>query len=469
MSIEESSDSRANPNFKTAWWTPRLAGPVIAAAVVRLGFLALLVARFGLDSLFQSDTTSYLEPGRNLLLHGQFMADGVPDLVRTPGYSLFLALTSLAGFPAAALANLFLFVFCVILVWKLGRTVCKDERIALAAAWLFAFEPISISQSGFLLSDALFMALLLLAMERLAVFLRERHLRALALAGIWLAAATFVRPISYYLPIALALGVFLVLVRVPGLRWKAPAVLLISVLPWLAAWQIRNWAETGYKGFCSATEINLYFQIASGVTSQVEQRPFLEVRKNLGYLDFGSNSGQSYLFPPYLALHPEQVGWTQGQRLAFMHSEAVRVIHAHSGIYLRTSLLSLFRTVANPGDRYYDPYLFPETSRRAGSQARDEQKRFAIRPIKQSIPETGVTILFAVALLLIYLLAVRGVFRCGIQNACMWLLLGTSIYFIAVTGAGEEPGGNPRYRLPIMPAVCILAAAGLPRRKAIAR
>jgi len=38
-------------------------------------------------------------------------------------------------------------------------------------------------------------------MERLAEFLRGHRLRVLAAAGLWLAAATFVRPIAYYLPL----------------------------------------------------------------------------------------------------------------------------------------------------------------------------------------------------------------------------------------------------------------------------
>jgi 4-amino-4-deoxy-L-arabinose transferase-like glycosyltransferase len=188
-----------DPSFKTEWWTPRLAGPVIAAAVVRLALLAATLVRSGSGALLQTDTDSYLEPGRNLLLHGRFFADGVPDLLRTPGYSLFLAITSLAGLPAAALANVILSVFSVILVWKLGRTVFGDNRIALGAAWIFAFEPISVTWSCILMSETLFLALLLLSLERLAVFLRGRRLPVLAVSGLWLARGNLC-PSGYLLP-----------------------------------------------------------------------------------------------------------------------------------------------------------------------------------------------------------------------------------------------------------------------------
>src|SRR5271166_949982 len=245
MSVESRGPS-ANRCSENEWWSPRLAGPLIAAAIVRLTLLAVTLARAGTSALFSPDTAGYLEPGRNLLLHGRFVAEGAPDVFRTPGYALFLAVTSLAGMPAAALANVIVSAFSVILVWRLGRAVSDDGRIALGAAWIFAFEPLSVVSSTLLLSETLFLAFFLLSMERLATFLRGQRLPVLVVAGLWLAAATFVRPVTYYLPVMLAAGLFLALVRVPRLRWKAPALLLLSVLPLQAAWQIRNWAETGY-------------------------------------------------------------------------------------------------------------------------------------------------------------------------------------------------------------------------------
>ncbi len=476
----ESIHSPAESNFAAGWWTPRLAGPVIAAAVLRFTLLAISLVRFGANSLIYSDTPSYLEPGRNLLLHGRFFADGVPDIVRTPGYALFLAITSLAGLPAAAVANVILSVFSVMLVWRLGRVISDDYRVALGAAWIFAFEPVSLTYSAILLSDQLFLVLLLLSMERLAVFLRGHDLRVLAVSGLWLAAATFVRPVSYYLPFALALGLFLVLARIPdkrqrpvavapGLLWKAPAVLLIGVLPWLAAWQIRNWVETGYRGFSSAEEINLYFQNALGVTARVEQRPFLDVRKETGYVDFANNSGQIYIFPQYLAVHPEQAGWNQGQRLAFLRSQAIRIIREHYGVYLHTCLISVLRTVFIPGERSLDQLLFPDGSTVKTALTGEDQRRWTLIPSTLGHRVAIERAVFAIALLGVYLLAVWGAFRGGVGKAHLWMLLGMMLYFISVTAAGEEPGGNMRYRLPIMPIVCVLAAAGLRRTKILAR
>jgi hypothetical protein len=489
----ESAGSTASSSYAAGWWTPRLTGPVIAAALVRLALMASLIARFGTGALLQSDTFSYLEPGRNLLLHGRFMADGVPDLVRTPGYPLFLAIVSLAGMTAAALANVILSVFSVILVWRLGRTAFGDERIALGAAWIFAFEPVSFTDSVVLISETLFLALFLLSMERLAEFLRGHRLRVLAAAGLWLAAATFVRPIAYYLPFALALGLFLVLAHIPslppqrqepvagdpglppqrqepvagdpGLRWKAPAVLLISVLPWLAAWQMRNWVETGYRGFSSITEINLYLDEAADVIANVEHRNFFDVGQELGNIGFTDNSGQFYLFPPYLARHPEQAGWSQGQRLAFMRSEALRIIRSHFGLYLHSCLVTTYKTLFDTGAGHIDALATQGAPVHISALLKNEGvERGAVRLAKVYPCLVVEKIAFAVFLLGLYWFAALGAVRCGMHNACLWLLLGTSLYFLAVTGAASAaPIAGGRFRLPVMPAVCILAAAGFRR------
>jgi hypothetical protein len=463
MSIEARGPA-ANRCSENEWWTRRLTGPLIAAAIVRLALLVVALARCGTNALISADTPSYLDPGRNLLLHGRFAANGAPDLLRTPGYPVFLALTSLAGLPAAALANVILSVLSVILVWKLGRSVFSDDRIALGAAWIFAFEPLSVANSVMLLSETLFLALFLLSMERIAEFLRGQRLRVLAAAGLWLAAATFVRPVSYYLPILLALGLFLVLVRVKGLRWKAPAVLLISVLPWLAAWQMRNLVETGYSGFSSAGDYNLYFIGSADVTARAEHRNFIDVRKESGFAGYANPSEQDYLCESYLARHPEQTGWGQAQRLTFMHSEALRVIRAHFGIYLRSYLASLSGLVINPGAGVYHRLLYPNGTGFADSLIAFKSPASGAIALARAYPWVAAEkAAFVVVLLGLYLLAVWGVIWSDMRNACLWLLLGTSLYFFAATAAAVGPEATARYRLPVMPAVCILAAAGIVR------
>jgi hypothetical protein len=313
-------------------------------------------------------------------------------------------------------------------------------------------------------------------MERQVEFLRENRLRVLAVAGLWLAAATLVRPVTYYLPVALALGFFLVFARVPGLspqrgsiagdpglRWKAPAVLLISVLPWLAAWQIRNYVETGYGGLSSITEVNLY-AIVTAVTANGEQQHWPDMHKDLGV----SDKQPDFHYQPYLAQYPEARGWSQVQCLTYMHSEAIRVIRAHHGFFLHGVLISFFETVFNPGAGWYDDLFSPENSTHNASIAIGQSPISRAISLAKAYPWiVAEKAAFEVVLLVLYLFAVRGVFRGDMRNAYKWLLLGTSLYFLIITAVAAGRETDAHYRLPVMPIVCIFAAAGFQRTKTI--
>ncbi|HXR39535.1 MAG TPA: hypothetical protein VN776_10605 [Terracidiphilus sp.] len=462
----------AGPNLdlglKNQWWTPRLAGPVVFAAVARFAFLAVALARTGTSAVLGTDTYSYLIPGRNLVLHGAFFADGVPALMRTPGYPLFLALTSLAGFTLAAVVNLILSLFCLVLIWRFARAVSADERIAVGAAWLLAIEPISSIFSVVLLSETLFVAFLLFGMERLAWFLRSHRLGVLAVGGFSLVAATFVRPVGYYLPIALAIGLVVVLARVKDLRWKAPVVLLITVLPWLAAWQIRNKVETGYSGFSSARELNLYTQNGVEVTAKLQHRNYFDVREEFGYAPFVEHSGQTYLSQPYVDRHREQAGWTQAQRIAFMGAEGKRIIRAHPGVYVRTCIQPLFAMVLDPGAGYFGRMLGLEGNQLSNGVAKEGAVRWAIFLVKTYPGLVALKLAFEAVLLALYLLALRGILRGSIRNPYLALMLGTVLYFVAVCAVAGGTGSDARYRIPIMPFVCVFAAAGPPGKKTAA-
>jgi hypothetical protein len=162
---------------------------------------------------------------------------------------------------------------------------------------------------------------------------------------------------------------------------------------------------------------------------------------------------------------------SQSQRLAFLHSEGARVIRAHPGVYLRLSLKSLFRTVFELGQGYMNHLVAPDdpawnaTSLTVG-KGLARQGMILVKAHPWIAAEKAA---FAIVMLGLYLLAARGVYCGGMRNACQWLLLGTSLYFLAIAGLGAGGAGSERYRLPVMPAVCIFAAAGVWRPKAVAR
>ena len=429
-----------------------IAAPLVFAALLRVGLMMVAFLLTGTRVMTQGDTASYLEPGWNLIHHGAFETAGLPETDRTPGYPIFAMLTGMAmgNVLLSAFAQIVLSLVSLLLARRIADRIFPDSRAGVIAAWLFAIEPLSITYTARLMPETLFVMLLLVCIECVLVFQKTARVRVLVIAGLVLAAATFVRPISYYLGFALALGVAVTAPRQRGLWWKAPAVLLVTFLPWLAAWQARNEIETGYSGFSSIVETNLYFFQSAEVSAELQQITLGAEQAKLGYPTEAD----------YLEAHPEQVGWSQTERLHFMRTQAVKVIASHPLLYFKThmvgvgvvaftpcatELLQLFR--AYPVDGAMPHRIINE------GVMLSLERLFVIHP-----EVTIVMALLEAFLLLLYLFAVWACLRSGVQNLGMWTIVLISAYFLMISGGAQAVG---RYRLPVMPLLCILAAGGI--------
>jgi hypothetical protein len=427
-----------------------LAAPLAVATVLRLTVWVAALERTGTRVLTAGDTASYLEPGRNLLLHGRFWTAGLPEIGRTPGYPLFLALVSGLGPAVASLAQVAVSVLCVVLVWRLVRAMGASERTAQGAAWLLAIESASTVYAARLLSETLFCAVLLLALEQMAGFVRTRELRRVAWSGVWLAAAIFVRPVAYYLPAVWAVGLVVICWSDRRIRWKAPALFLLATVPWMAAWQVRNRVETGYTGFSSVAVRNLYFYSAAEVEARVEGVSFSQMQRSFGYPDEAA----------YRASHPEQTEWSEAAKLAFMQQEAGRTLRAHWPEALRTQLAGSVVVIFTPCAAELLEMLGEDSGAAPARVVHSGPLRAAWQVARENPGNAVVMAAFEVWLLALYLLAVRELRRKRLQVPLVALLLGTAFYFVAVSGGVQAVG---RFRVPLMPMICVLAATGLVR------
>ena len=433
---------------------PDLIGPLVAATGFRLMLLAWTLARTGTAVITSGDTASYLLPGRSLLLAGRYATEMGPEIDRTPGYPLFLAMTSLPGVVWAVVLQVVVSVLSVYVVARVALRLFAGyknaSKIAVMAAWLLALEPASIVYSIRLLPESLFVLLLLVCVDRMVEFLSCYRLRTLGWAGVWLAAATYVRPASYYLPLGLAVGLACVLVRRRRLRWQAPLLLLAVALPLIGVWQVRNLRETGFAGFSSIVAKNLYFYQAAAVTARVEHRSFVSVQRELGYPDEAS----------YVRQHPEQAGWTAAQRAAYEQAQATVVLRRHPWVYLKSHLtgsaIVLFTPCAADLLRLVDAFPYDAPQRVMGEGIVSSTLKMAMNH-----PWAAATMaLFEAVLLGLYALAFWTIFRGILPRRMAALLLGVAIYFIAISGGAQAVG---RYRLPAMPMVCLFAAGAVCR------
>lgn len=409
--------------------------PLAAGALLRLGLWALALTRTGTRVIASGDTASYLEPGLNLLRQGRFTTAGLPEIDRTPGYPLFLAATSGAGPAVAALAQIALGLLVIVLAARLAEAVFARRAVTVAAAWLMAFEPVAVIYSVRLLSETLFLVFFLIFLERLVVFLRRRDRRVLAVSGLALTAAIYVRPIGYFLPYLLIVYFFVIFRHERARLVEAVAVLLVTTLPWLALWQMRNRIETGFGGFSSIATRNLYFYTAAGVQAAREGRTLSDEQRGMGYF----------------SADRVDVRLLSAQRAA-----AQKIIAADPGIFLRQQMAGTLAVALTP--------CATEMLKLLGADDAPERvvsagPRPALARMAHLHPGRLVWMaLFEAWLLALYLFAAHGLRRGGATKSVQALLLVVVFYFLALSGGVQAVG---RYRLPVMPVLCVLAAAGL--------
>lgn len=428
-----------------------LVAPVVVAATLRAGLMLAAFLLTGTEIMTQGDTASYLTPARSLL-HGAFTTAGLPEIDRTPGYPIFLMLSGMShdNVLLTVLVQIVVSILSLFLVSRIAARLYPSGNAAILAAWFYALEPISILSTVRLMPETLFVFLLLCVIERLLSYLKDGGLAPLAVAGVSLAGATFVRPVSYYLVFPLALALVFAGPRYGGCWWKAPVILLISTLPWLAAWQLRNRVETGYSGYSSIVEKNLYFYQSAEVTAELGHLTLAEEQKELGYPDEAS----------YLARHPEQAGWPIVRRLAFMRGESMRVLAQHRLLYLKTHFRGVALVALTPCASEWLQLLhaYPDEKTMPGRVLNEGIGRSFMRVLAANPKVAVVMIALEVPLLVLYAAALPGAARAGGDKAALCLLAGVALYFLLISGGAQAVG---RYRVPVMPELCVLAAGGV--------
>ena len=420
--------------------------------VTRVVYALLYVNIKGAQNLFESDINDYFTLAESLL-HGSFTYNGVPNLGRTPGYPLLLAPAVWSGHVVffGILENIALAVFAAWVLARIADYLFPRTAVATWAVLLYCFEPIGFLYSTLLLSESLFAALFLVFVWLVIRFLHEPS-RTLVLPALVLSAATYTRPVGLFFSIWM-IPFLLLFPRRLAVRQRLVktaafgAVFAISLAPWI----VRNAAVADYRGFASVGEIGLYFYSAASIQAKLEGKSFSQE-----LIDMGFWSDKSYF-----EVHPEQRSWSQGKVYHFMRSEALRIVGQHWPSYLpihaRGCAVFLFDTAATRILR--EVKLYPQEGGLLGRVIDQGVFRGLLWLIRE-YPVTAILfVLLAIQLILYYLLALVGLRAFPLGVACFFFW--TTAYFVLVCGG---PIGHGRYRMPLMPLVCLSAGATLARR-----
>jgi hypothetical protein len=244
---------------------------VLVAVVVRAGLIVLGVLH---GSTFRSnDSALYLALAEALARDGVFALDGVAHSFRTPGYPLLLAPGVWLGHVTPWIIGLQLAMAAatVVATRALGLWLTRERAVANIGALLLACEPYSAVYSGLVLTEVSFALMLTLHLLGLVWFLEappaSRVGRGLVLAGLACAASAWLRPITYTLPLLV-----LLVLAVARVRPRHLALYAASALLPLLAWQLRNGAQTGDYGFYGGSSHTAYYYVAIPIRARLEGR-----------------------------------------------------------------------------------------------------------------------------------------------------------------------------------------------------
>ena len=394
------------------------AAAVVAGIALRAG---LFVAASPERRMYVPDSEDYLTLAKNLAAGRPYSRDVRPpyrpEILRTPLYPSFLAgldRLRLALPASGTVAGVVFSCLAIVLVRSAAGKWGLSPRNGGIAALFVAMDLGAAAYANFLLSEALFVMLLLLAFSLVGPGSPEMNDGSAARAGVLLGLATLCRPIALGLPLALSIG----------RRFRFSAVLFASSAAVVVPWMIRNAATAGSFTVSSVASVNLYYHRAEKV---------LDARRG--------REEEPPSNPP---------GANDPSAVARMRSEGLAVLWRHPATLARLTLKAWARTFG-PDERP----LFLLLGIPAAPAPYWLSKDSASEPVGAARFENLLEGLYLACLAGAFL---RGIFAARDARVRPLVVSALAVvgYFLLVSG----PEYYGRFRVPIVPFLALIAGAG---------
>lgn len=435
----------------------QFAAAVCVALIVRAAvpLLALAVATPG-PQWREPDTEGYVRAAQELWHTGRLGTPERPEIIRTPGYPLLLLPGVAMGHVEAVTVMLQVLFGCatVWFVYLTARVALGDNERALAAAWLMACDPVSIIYSSKLLTETCFTTFLTAGLWLNARYAASRRWSDLALAAIVIAASAYVRPIVYFLPIWLGLAILAVFWRGDADRRRLflqSAAFVAIGMGLMAPWQIRNYIESEYPGFAAISDVNLYYYEALPVVADQQHLPAAEMDRFR--IEEGEGSEENYLLK-----HPEQRDWSEGQRLRYLRQEALRIILSDPRRSVRLHFSGIAHMLIDSGRNAWLAFFRLADTSKSSTPLRSASLRERLTAaIKQKPHVLAIHGLLGLILFTYLSLAAIGLVSPASRTPAMLMVLAVGLYLLLISGG---LAAYHRFRVPLVPVICLLAAEG---------
>ncbi len=241
---------RTLSRVRPLWWI------LLLALLLRCSLIPIIW--FYPQRAYTPDSASYLAFAQ-AILRGQGWT--FPEFKRTPAYPLLLTLgLVLFGDHTVGLVMLqvVLATLSVLLTYLIARYFF-DETTALAGALLLSINTESITHSIYLLTETFYTFLLLSSSFFLLMSIKARKALPVLLSGFLLGVAILTRPIALYYPVIVVVFILLFFAKNLKAGFLHGLIFVLACVTPIIPWVVRNQRLMGLATVSTISSYNLYF------------------------------------------------------------------------------------------------------------------------------------------------------------------------------------------------------------------
>lgn len=406
------------------------------------------------SKIFSYDSHEYLASAETILHNHSFQVsveNPDPETFRTPGYPLFIAIIySIFGESTLALLifNVLFNTASAALIYVIVRKI-YGFIVGISAVILYLSDFTTNYYLFRIITEPIFTFALILALYLILLILEGGgNTYKYFAVGIILSAAVMIRPAVYNLVLPVIIILIISQYRKHTITQiiKFNTALVIPVLVIIGGWHYRNYVTTGYPIFTSLSGYNLLFFNGAGVMSEEEGIDFYEAQYRLGC---DAEGGRKHNGARYRSLHPETSAYSWEKLSLVWSHEGINIIRTYPFVFLYSHLKGcLIFFIDLPGMKYYY-----------------EIKGNIFQKTIELFSKYRLIFLFLSVEIIYLLLMYIGLMKYLYDKSTLrqftvfdTLLIIILLYFCLMSGG---PVAYFRLRIPVMPIITIMGAAGL--------
>lgn len=405
-------------NSKSLLW-------VLATAFILRMLWTLAVSYLNPDGIWAYDSFGYWYLGKNLLEYSIFSQSSLPpiepDYFRTPLYPLFLSVFQFFNFPIISIVFVqqLMSVLTCYFTYLIGKEIFPLERTALIAAFALAADLPSIIFANYILTETLFGLLFVVYCFFFIRFISSGEKKYILFSSLICGLLILCRPIAVVIPLVHVIAV--VLTKKQVLPLLAISVFIIATI--ISPWLIRNKITFGEFSLTYLPGHNLLNHHAANILAEKNNISFAEANVTLRLEMLDRFEGDALLQP--------------AEYSHFIRNESFKIIFQNAELFIKQHFRNVVEFMIKPIRSHIDFQL--------GMKGASSLTWILV----------GLQFIF---LLILYVSFVKGIFLLKHNKPVVVFFLLLIIFFANMT---VPPFSEARLRIPVMPLIALVGAAGV--------